>query len=81
MKQKRMCFRNKEDFFQSTPTADVFVFVLGPCCNDIRKNPCTSGEGHKKQLQLYFSNITSVLSQFPGQQVSTAVLNAVVILQ
>ena len=48
MRQKRMCFRNKEDFFQSTPTADVFVFVLGPCCNDIRKNPCTSGEGHKK---------------------------------
>ena len=36
----------------------------------------------KKQLQLYSSNITSVLSQFPSQQVSTAaVLNAVFILQ
>ena len=77
-----MCFRNKEDFFQSTPTADVFVFVFLDLVAMISgRIPSQMEKAIKKQLQLYFSNITSVLSQFPSQQVSTAVLNAVVILQ
>ena len=76
-----MRFRNKEDF-SNQPLQLMVLFLFQDLVAMISgRIPPQVEKAIKKQLQLYSSNITSVLSQFPSQQVSTAVLNAVVILQ
>ena len=76
-----MCFRNKEDFSNQSLQL-MFLFLIQDIVAMISgRIPPQVEKAIKKQLQLYSSNITSVLSQFPSQQVSTAVINAVVILQ
>ena len=76
-----MCFRNKEDFSNQSLQL-MFLFLIQDIVAMISgRIPPQVEKAIKKQLQLYNSNITSVLSQLPSQQVSAAVINAVVILQ
>ena len=71
-------FKNKEDFSNQPLQLFLFQDLVAMISGRI---PPQVEKAIKKQLQLYSSNTTSVLSQFPSQQVSTAVLYVAVILQ